>query len=219
MLLNHYTVWPRYSLVYSLLQQFKGDLNTVRKKCAFSRIASYPQVPHELHSEIFEIMFPDEPPIVVEVSRFQVTADNHVPLRKTSKLIRHELAADGKIERSSSESALPKTKIEHALLKVKEEEQGPDSPQSVAPEWVNRMVSDVIAEKFPAVELEQGNDDYSAGVGGEASSAAVSVVTPGAGSAPKPPNGLKPTGLRLRCDAEQDGLHTLCNCHTSRICV
>ena len=119
-LLSHYTVWPKYSLVYSLLQQFKGDLKTVRKgkKCTFAKIASYPRMPHELPTEIFEIMFPDGTPIVVEIPRFQVTADNHVPLRKNSKLIRNELAADGQLDRSSSEPTLPKTKIEHALERL-----------------------------------------------------------------------------------------------------
>ena len=226
-LLSHYTVWPRYSLVYSLLQQFKGDLKTVRKgkKCTFAKIASYPRMPHELPTEIFEIMFPDETPIVVEIPRFQVTADNHVPLRKNSKLIRNELAAEGKTERSSSDPSLPKPKLEQALQRVKEESQGSDSQESVAPEWVRRMVTDVIAEKFPAVKLEQGTGGSSTGVGGEASSAAgqhpapaISDVIVGAGPAPPPPSGLQPKGLRLRCDVEQDGLHTLCNCiHASRI--
>ena len=198
------------------MQQFKGDLKTLRKgnKCAFSRIASYPQVPYELPTDIFETMFPDEPPIVVEIPRLQVTADNHVPLRKNSKKIRNELAADGQLDRSSSEPTLPNTKIEHALQKVKLEEQGPDSPESPKPEWVRRMVTDLIAEKFPAAKLEQGNEDSAADVSGQASSAATSV---GAGSAPPPPSALKPRGLKLRCDAEQDGLHSLCNCNASRI--
>ena len=213
-LLSHYTVWPRYSLVYSLLHQFKGDVRTLRKKCSFAKIASYPQVPFELPTEIFEIMFPDEAPIVVEIPRFQVTADNHVPLRKTSKLIRNELAADGQLDRSPSQPTLPNAKLEPALKKVKLEEQVPDPPESPKPEWVRRMVTDLIAEKFPAVKLEQGNEGSSAGVGGEASSAAASV---GASSAPPPPSALKPRGFVLRCNAEQDGLHTLCNCNTSRI--
>jgi len=216
-LLSHYTVWPRYSLVYSLLQQFKGDVRTLRKKCPFPKIASYPEVPFALPTEIFEIMFPDEPPIVIDIPRFQVTADNHVPLRKNSKLIKNELAAAGKTERSSSGSPHPKPKLEQALQRVKEESQGSDSQESVAPEWVRRMVTDVIAEKFPAAKLQQGNEDSPAGVGGEASSAAASAVTPVAGSAPQPPSGLQPRGLRLRCDVEQDGLRTLCNCNNSRI--
>ena len=77
------------------------------------------------------------------------------------------------------------------------------------------MVTDVIAEKFPAAKLEQGDKDSAADVSGEASSAAASV---GAGSAPPPPSALKPRGVMLRCNAGQDGLHTLCNCiHASRI--
>ena len=213
-LLSHYTVWPRYSLVYSLLQQFKGDVRTLRKKCSFTKIASYPQVPFELPTEIFEIMFPDEAPIVVEIPRFQITADNHMPLRKNSKLIRNELAADGQLDRSPFQPTLPKTKLDNALQKVQLEEQGPDSPESPKPEWVRRMVTDLIAEKFPAAKLEQGNEDSAADVSGEASSAAASV---GAGSAPPPPSALKPRGLQLRCDAEQDGLRTRCNCNASRI--
>ena len=223
-LLSHYTVWPRYSLVYSLLQQFKGDVRTLRKKCSFTKIASYPQVPFELPTEIFEIMFPDEPPTVIDIPRFQVTADNHVPLRKNSKLIKNELAAAGKTERSSSDPSLPKPKLEQALQRVKEESQGSDSQESVAPEWVRRMVTDVIAEKFPAVKLEQGTGGSSTDVGGGAPSAAgqhpapaTSAVILGAGPAPPPPSGLQPKGLRLRCDVEQDGLHTLCNCNNSRI--
>ena len=185
-------------------------------------MATYPQLPHELPTEIFEIMFPDEPPTVFDIPSFQVTADNHVPLRKNSKLIKNELEGAGKTERSSSDSSLPKPKLEQALQRVKEESQGSDSQESAAPEWFRRMVTDVIAEKFPAVKLEQGTGGSSTGVGGEASSAAgqhpapaISAVITGAGPAPQPP--YQPRGLRLRCDVDQDGLHTLFNCNNSRI--
>ena len=97
-LLSHYAVWPRYQIVYDLLQEFKGNVRDCKTKCVFPKKASYPSVPHELPEAEFNHMFGDEAPIVIDIPRFHITAKNHVPLRKNSKLITNELKAVARLK-------------------------------------------------------------------------------------------------------------------------
>lgn len=90
-LLLHYDVWPRYRVVYDLLQLFKKELATHRAtKWAFPAMSKYPKLPTELSEPIFNHIFGAEPPTVVHIERFMATAKAHVPLRKNSKLITSE---------------------------------------------------------------------------------------------------------------------------------
>jgi hypothetical protein len=89
-LLCHYDVWPLYKTVYGHLQYMKDCVATCRKQWSLPRLATYPQMPHELPPHIYQHIFQHGDPIVLKLDRFDVMANHHVPLRKNSLLIRNE---------------------------------------------------------------------------------------------------------------------------------
>ena len=137
-LLQHFEVWPKYHLVYDYLQMLKEEIVSVRKKPTIPRIIEYPKVPHELHPETFNALFPDEPPAALSIDRFLATT-KHVPLRKNSKLITAENRADKSVAlspcrvRAPVASPLAAVKSEaESLMSVKQEE---------PPAWAQELLS------------------------------------------------------------------------------
>ena len=135
-LLLHFDVWPRYKQVFELLNLFKVEVKSVRKKCALPK-ALYPKTPHAVSEHVFAHLFPDEPPIAIELERFYVTAKSHVPLRKNSKLIKNE-------EALGNESPEATPCIKHEPIPIKRE-----LDHHAPPSWATEMMGMMMANRVP----------------------------------------------------------------------
>ena len=83
--------FPNYHTIYSMVEDFKSNMvaSRARSDWAFSHVVMYPQTPQELPDDIFNHAYTvDDPPVTETVSRLEVTAMQHVPLRKTSSLLK-----------------------------------------------------------------------------------------------------------------------------------
>ena len=79
-------------------------------------------------------MFGEEAPIVIDIPRFHITAKNHVPLRKNSKLITNELKAAARAKSEPAEMT-----PEHAPA-IKRSSSF-TAQEAEPPQWAQQMVT------------------------------------------------------------------------------
>jgi hypothetical protein len=83
----HFTAGlPKYSMLFNYLKDFKAMLG--QQKFPFPRICNYPKTPEGLPNAVYNHIFSDDaPPMQVSVPRLRDIANNHIPLRRNSKLL------------------------------------------------------------------------------------------------------------------------------------
>ena len=82
-------VYPEYSAILSMVHDFKATMEACRKPFVHGHIVSYPSSPDGLPEAVIKHAYDaDDPPITIELERLANTAENHVPLRSSSALLR-----------------------------------------------------------------------------------------------------------------------------------
>ena len=99
--------YPTYASVHGMVQDFKAQIEMTRRGPALhsSHIVVYPDDPHSLPKDFFDVSYSDGEPVAMDIERLAVTAENHVPLRSTSKLLGKEKAPIPSVSNTSSSSA------------------------------------------------------------------------------------------------------------------
>jgi hypothetical protein len=86
--------FPTYQSVYNVVGDFKTQHSCCKKPYPHDTIWEYPESPTDLPKPIFEYAYSaDDPPTVKTLDRLSNIAQHHVPLRKSSKLLKKEAAA------------------------------------------------------------------------------------------------------------------------------
>jgi len=89
LLVAHFPELPSYPEIFKLLHDFKHAVDTMRKESDAPYLIHYPPFPAELPEEIRRQAYDDaDPPVSVHLEGMDVVADNHIPMRKNSKLLR-----------------------------------------------------------------------------------------------------------------------------------
>lgn len=119
LLLAHYESLPSYKEIYQKLQELKACFATERKAFPFERMIVYPDTPHELSEDIYSHAYTgDDVPVSCYVPGLTNIAENHIPLRKNSKLLKqgkpqHDVSfQEAKRELNGCDE--PTIKLEHA---------------------------------------------------------------------------------------------------------
>ena len=89
LLLVHYDDLPSYKDIFSKLKDFKQCFISERKSFDLDHVVDYPENPRDLPPSVFLHAYPTaaEVPLVIELHGVKTTAD-HIPLRKSSKLLK-----------------------------------------------------------------------------------------------------------------------------------
>jgi hypothetical protein len=83
-----YDELPDYKLIYAKLSDLKQAFIAERKAYPLAHVAEYPQTPSELSADMFKYAYGDEQPVTVYLQGINGIAENHIPLRKNSKLLK-----------------------------------------------------------------------------------------------------------------------------------
>ena len=87
--------WPRYSLIYQWLCEFKRNFQVMKTPWELQMIVKFPMEPRGLPDDIFAHCYiGDDQPIRKELLGFQQLSD-HIPLRSNSALLLREQHANG----------------------------------------------------------------------------------------------------------------------------
>ena len=86
LLLSTLTSIPEHKLIWSMVHEFKATFASVKSDVPHRMISSYPDLPGKLPQAVFQRAYADELPVSREVEQLGVIAQ-HIPLRKTSKLL------------------------------------------------------------------------------------------------------------------------------------
>ena len=86
---QHFDALPDYHVIFDHLTEFKSMIHGyVRRGCPFPVIYNYPKSPEQLPKLAYTHIFGDDlTPMQVSVPRLMDVFTNHIPLRKTSKLL------------------------------------------------------------------------------------------------------------------------------------
>ncbi len=88
LLLSTLTTLPEYKLIHQMLCEFKQVFHRDTTKVQVPFVRNYPNNPAELPKSILEIAYTeDNPPCPKEIDTIAMIANNHVPVRNTSKLL------------------------------------------------------------------------------------------------------------------------------------
>lgn len=86
--------YPSYASVFTLVQDFKASIAAGRRPWPHAHLVRYPPSPEQLPPEVFAAAYdPDDPPVQRMVCRLASTAENHVPLRSSSNLLKNAASA------------------------------------------------------------------------------------------------------------------------------
>jgi len=85
-------IYPTYGSIFGMVQDLKHMIDSARRPWHWSYIIQYPEHPRDLPVEIFAAAYGDSAPVAQTWDRLATTAEHHVPLRKSSALLK----ADGK---------------------------------------------------------------------------------------------------------------------------
>ena len=87
---------PAYKTIFQMVCDFKDAFRAhPPTKATVKGLREYPEFPSALPREIFELVYSaDQPAVTKEVPRLSQIALNHIPLRKTSKLLEEGNKAD-----------------------------------------------------------------------------------------------------------------------------
>jgi hypothetical protein len=83
------TAFPTYASVFAMVHDFKIAMDSAAQPWSFAWIVEYPDSPNDLPTAVFKHAYDDgHPPVPFVWERLRTTANHHVPLRKTSKLLK-----------------------------------------------------------------------------------------------------------------------------------
>ena len=86
---------PNYSVIHQMLQEFKQVFHRDLTKMQVPFVRNYPHTVEELPEAISKAAYsPEDPPAPRELENLVVIAENHIPLRGTSKLLKKEKGPD-----------------------------------------------------------------------------------------------------------------------------
>jgi hypothetical protein len=81
--------FPTYPSIFSIVHDMKSVIDSMRAPWAFRHIVEYPITPDLLPKDVYDHAYdPDDPPVFMQVDRLSTTAEHHIPLRKSSALLR-----------------------------------------------------------------------------------------------------------------------------------
>ena len=88
LLLTTLTTLPEYKLIHQMLCEFKPVFHRDLTKVQVPFVRTHPSNPAELPKTILEVAYTDgNPPCPMEIDTIAMIANNHVPVRSTSKLL------------------------------------------------------------------------------------------------------------------------------------
>ena len=88
LLLSTLTTLPEYKLIHQMLCEFKQVFHRDLTKVQVPFVRNYPSNPAELPKTILEVAYTEgNPPCPMEIDTIAMIANNHVPVRSTSKLL------------------------------------------------------------------------------------------------------------------------------------
>ena len=88
LLIACYDELPDYKIIFAKLYDLKQAFIAERKSYPLAHVAVYPPTPAELSADMFNHAYGDEQPVTVELHGINTIAENHIPLRKNSKLLK-----------------------------------------------------------------------------------------------------------------------------------
>ena len=121
LLIAHYEVLPSHRDIFNKVQDFKAAAESERRPYPHGHMLNYPLRPHDL-AEVMRAHAYEEgdPPIDVELDGIRGIAENHIPLRSNSKLLRAKGAdrptasvSMGGLQASNADSATALTIFDH----------------------------------------------------------------------------------------------------------
>jgi hypothetical protein len=83
-----YDELPAYKEIFAKLHDLKQAFVAERKAYPLAHVAVYPETPIELSADMFKYAYGDEHPVTVKLIGINNVAENHIPLRKNSKLLK-----------------------------------------------------------------------------------------------------------------------------------
>lgn len=93
LMLTTLTQLPSYSVIHQMLQEFKQVFHRDLTKMQVPFVRNYPNTVEELPEAISQAAYsPEDPAAPREVENLVMIAENHIPLRGTSKLLKKETA-------------------------------------------------------------------------------------------------------------------------------
>lgn len=91
LLTSHFTdaAWPTPQSIHTMLVDFKRCFQAAEKH-GVSRLLKYPSCPNELPADLFARAYPDksDPPITKTLERMRLVAEQYIPLRSTSRMLK-----------------------------------------------------------------------------------------------------------------------------------
>ena len=86
--------YPTYSSVFAMVHDFKATLDSSRTNWPFGHMVDFPITATELPADVFRHAYDeDNPPVPFMWDRLAATAEHHVPLRKSSNLLKKDGAS------------------------------------------------------------------------------------------------------------------------------
>ena len=86
--------YPTYSSVFAMVHDFKATLDSSRTNWPFGHMVDFPITATELPADVFRHAYDeDNPPVPFMWDRLAATAEHHVPLRKSSNLLKRDGAS------------------------------------------------------------------------------------------------------------------------------
>jgi len=141
----HFETLPQYDKLFSYLTDFKAMIIASRKTTSFPTIWNYPRSPEMLPEATHVAIFGDElVPFAVSIPKLKDVFENHMPLRKTSKLLKQNTVGDRSSMTLNSTPQRPST--------------GKSGRRSGS--WASNSVkSEVKSESSPLTSVKQEEDD------------------------------------------------------------
>ena len=101
LVLCHFQIFPKYKQVFAILGDMKSCHSATKHEWPFDYIQDYPMHPDQLPLKVLNHAYDkDDPPEGIEIDRLKLVAENHVPLRKSSKLLTNEEDNENKLRES-----------------------------------------------------------------------------------------------------------------------
>ena len=91
-----FEVFPKYRCLFNVLGDLKDCFNAVRGTYPHGHLVKYPNAPSDLPVAMYNFAYDEsDPPVAVELDRYEVVCRFHIPLRKNSKLLTDEARKEG----------------------------------------------------------------------------------------------------------------------------
>ena len=106
LMLTTLTQLPSYNVIHQMLQEFKQVFHRDLTKMQVPFVRNYPNTVEELPEAISQAAYSQEDPAAPrEVENLVLIAENHIPLRGTSKLLKKETAVPDEIAKDKKQPA------------------------------------------------------------------------------------------------------------------